>query len=99
MMDKVVFDGLMKAGYSPNWCLNRRSNSTPKFAYVSYNTSGGRALRRVAQLVMQPDSGSGISYRNGDRLDLRCCNLVVGSGRSKADDFPETEQEHPETTH
>ena len=86
-LDAVDWDRLVADGVSQNWVLNASKKSYPLQSYVRVRMPGF-GLRQVAQLVAQTRRGCGISYRDGNPLNLRRSNLVIGGGRSKGDCAP-----------
>ena len=84
VVDEDAFDWLCDVGLFKSWMLNCSNASKPQWSYVrTHIPSVG--LRSVAQLIAQAPGGSGISYRDGNPLNLRRGNLEVRSGRSKGD--------------
>jgi len=84
VVDEDAFDWLCDVGLFRAWILNCSNASKPQWSYVR-TTIPGSGLRSVAQLIAQAPSGSGISYRDGNPLNLRRENLEIRGGRSKGD--------------
>lgn len=81
-MDREDFDGLVEAGVSTQWTLNR--NKVDGVGYVRCCVKGeGKKLFTVARLIMRPGPGEVVKYLSGDRTDLRRSNLYLCGGRAK----------------
>lgn len=84
VVDEEAFDWLCDVGLFRAWILNCSNANKPQWSYVR-TTIPGSGLRSVAQLIAQAPSGSGVSYRDGNPLNLRRENLEIHAGRSKGD--------------
>lgn len=84
VVDEDAFDWLCDVGLFRAWTLNCSNASKPQWSYVR-TTLPGLGLRSVAQLIAQAPGGTGVSYRDGNPLNLRRENLDIRGGRSKGD--------------
>lgn len=82
-LDAHDWERLLLRGVTPNWTLNTTARG---HAYVRAQRSRGN-LVMVAREVLDARPGEIITYRNGDRTDLRRSNLQIAKGgRAKATD-------------
>lgn len=86
-LDAADYDRIETEGWSLHWVLNASRKHNPVQSYVKVHQPGS-GKRQVSHLILQPSRGSGISCRDGNPLNLRRSNLVIGRGRSKGDCTP-----------
>lgn len=77
------FAALLASGVSPFWflCWNKREG----VQYVRA-TVPGHNKRAVARLLTRAGKGEKVTYRDGNRLNLRRGNLVIARGGSAVAD-------------
>ena len=86
VLDYEDFGELLERGYSTQWHFNH--NGKPHMRYVR---CGGDEVRltAVARLILGAGPRTHISYKDGDRLNLRRENLVLRKGgKAKRDCSP-----------
>lgn len=72
------FKTIIDAGYTSQWTANSDGKG---HAYVRCGVSNVRGqLATVARLIMDPPFGYRVTYRDGDRLNLRRDNLKLEKG-------------------
>jgi hypothetical protein len=83
-MDAASFLWLREAGYSLRWTntTDRRGN---EYVMIPVTKASGNLLT-AARVIMGAERGQQVSYRDGDRLNLRTDNLAVSPGYSKRTD-------------
>lgn len=75
-------------GFTDQWTLNSNGQGN---AYVRCGTADVRGqLATVARLVLEPPHGYRVTYRDGDRLNLRRDNLKLAKG-ARPKKYPEEE--------
>lgn len=81
LVNLIDFEDLLLGGVTLPWFVNRNGSG---LEYVRFTRNGvaGR-LASVAPRIMRPGKGWIVTYRNGDRLDLRRRNLEVTRGNAK----------------
>lgn len=77
IVETSIYLDLLRRGLSPNWFwnLNRASGE----GYVRAKIRGTGTIV-IARLIAGASFKETVSYRNGNRRDLRRANLVVSSG-------------------
>lgn len=79
-LDREDFDNLISWGFPRRWFLNPSGTG---HAYVRFAPGRFKGSNEtVARTLMQPGKGVIVTYRNGDRLDLRRANLLLRHGRA-----------------
>lgn len=78
MIDREDYERFVQEGVSLNWCktTDRRGNGP----YVQVWHKRFKNIVTVSRLIMRAGKGEVISFRNGDRLDLRKSNLKTDNG-------------------
>lgn len=81
LVDLIDFEDLLLGGVTLPWFVNRNGSG---LEYVRFTRNGvaGR-LASVAPHIMRPGKGQIVTYRNGNRLDLRRRNLEIARGNAK----------------
>ena len=82
-LDAADFDEIVAEGISLTWHYNS-AGPKKRWSYVKAHSgaaSGGLVM--VARVIMGAGPGEIVSYRSGDRLDLRRRNLIVERGKAK----------------
>lgn len=68
-----------------HWCFRKEARGNSGYAATQTPIEDGKQrILYLHRLIMQPDDGFDVKFRNGDRLDCRRANLViVPSSRSR----------------
>ncbi|MET3853775.1 hypothetical protein [Rhizobium sp. OAE497] len=82
LVDREVFERLVAQGVSPNWS---RTVDRGGRVYVNVWDRRFKNIVPVVRLITDAKKRAVVSYRNGDRFDLRRANLVLGKGKAKRD--------------
>jgi hypothetical protein len=81
VVDLIDFEDLLLGGATLPWFVNRNSSGL-EYVRFTFSCVAGR-LASVAPRIMRPGKGKVVTYRNGNRLDLRRRNLEVTRGNAK----------------
>jgi hypothetical protein len=81
LVNLIDFEDLLLGGVTLPWFVNRNGSGLEYVRYGRRDVAG--KLASVAPRIMRPGKGFVVSYRNGDRLDLRRRNLEVTRGNAK----------------
>jgi len=77
IVDQDDFERLAADGHSMRWFLNENGAGAHYVRCLAPDFIG--RVETVARLVMQAESGVGVRYASGDRLDLRKSNLRLAA--------------------
>lgn len=78
------YERLQRMGIGPNWFLNGNGRGQFYVRAKSPAGSGWGNLAQVARLIACPSKrGASVTYRDGDRLNLRWDNLDVSRSRGR----------------
>ena len=77
LLDELMFQELMDYGLSVRW---RLKNDRKRKRVVVWNPERDQDTC-VARIIANAGKGQAVVHANGDWLDLRSNNLVVGKGR------------------
>lgn len=80
---RATYDWLVGNGVSLAWCLNGPSPHR-YVAAPNYRASGCRVT--IARVIAGAGRGQRVRYSDGDRLNLRCGNLVIELGFARRRD-------------
>lgn len=78
VVDEADYQRLTERGVSTTWYLNSNGRGHHYVRCYLPDVAGGLGL--VARLILEPGTGRKVTYANGDRLDLRRCNIRVEEG-------------------
>lgn len=81
LVDLIDFEDLLLGGVTLPWFVNSNGRGLEYVRYGRTDVAG--KLASVAPRIMRPAKGFIVSYRNGDRLDLRRRNLEVTRGNAR----------------
>lgn len=81
IVDRIDFEDLILRGVPLRWFVNRSGAGNEYVRFGRSDVAG--KLGSIAPLIMRPGKGRIVTYRNGNRLDLRRRNLQVASGNAK----------------
>jgi hypothetical protein len=82
IVDEVVFQDLVDLGLSPIW---RVKNDRNRDRVVIWNRTTNQDTA-IARVIMDAGRRQAVVHANGDPLDLRTNNLVLGSGKGTRKD-------------
>lgn len=80
IVDRIDFEDLLLRGVSRRWFVNCNGRGQEYVRFGRSDVPG--KLGSIAPLIMRPGQGLIVTYRNGNRLDLRRRNLVLASGNA-----------------
>lgn len=80
IVDEADYDRLLAGGVSTRWFLNKPARNRPGLVRTSLQTVNG-STTTLARLVVDAGAGELVSYRSGQKLDLRRSNLVIRRSR------------------
>ncbi|NDW03952.1 hypothetical protein [Jiella pacifica] len=82
-LDAADFDEVVAEGLGLTWHYNS-AGPKKRWSYVkAHSSAASGGLVMVARVIMGAGPGEIVSYRSGDRLDLRRRNLTVEPGKAK----------------
>jgi hypothetical protein len=81
LVDLIDFEDLLLGGVTLPWFVNENGGGLEYVRFTRKDVAG--RLASVAPRIMRPAKGWIVSYRNGNRLDLRRRNLEVTRGNAK----------------
>jgi hypothetical protein len=85
LIDWSDLQAIVAAGLTTVWNLNHNGRNHSYVRCYQRNASGQRV--GVARAIVGASARQIISYRDGDRTNLRRSNLVIGKGRAKRNDL------------
>ena len=74
---------LMDAGFTRYWALNGDGHGNAYVMLNGYTPNGRCGPSPVARFIVDASKGRTVKYADGDRLNLRRENLVIGRGPAK----------------
>jgi hypothetical protein len=77
IVDEVIFEDLIDLGLSPIWRL-KHDRKRDRVVFWNRETNQDTAIARV---IVDPGPGQSVAHANGNPLDLRARNLVIGLGK------------------